>query len=62
MTRDPITVMPLETPEHAASLMRRHNVGALPVNGGKVVGIVTAKDLMMPEPRPLRSWEPRTRR
>lgn len=51
MTRDPITVMPSETLEHAASLMRRHNVRALPViHGGKVVGIVTAKDLMMPEP------------
>ena len=63
MTRDPITVMPSETPEHAASLMRQHKVGALPViHGGKVVGIVTAKDLMMPEPRPLPGWEPRTRR
>ena len=34
MTRDPITVMPSETPEHAASLMRRHNVGAIPVIHG----------------------------
>jgi CBS domain-containing protein len=34
MTRDPITVMPSETPEHAASLIRRHNVGAIPVIHG----------------------------
>jgi CBS-domain-containing membrane protein len=55
MTRDPITVMPSETPEHAASLMRRHNVGALPViHGGKVVGIVTDdcrhKTILCPAP------------
>ena len=63
MTRDPITVMPSETPEHVASLIRRHNVGTLPViHDAKVVGIVTAKDLMMSEPHPLPGWEPRTRR
>ncbi|HYL58822.1 MAG TPA: CBS domain-containing protein [Candidatus Acidoferrales bacterium] len=63
MTRDPITVMPSETMEHAAALMRRHDVGALPVVfGGKLVGIVTAKDLLLPEPRPLPEWDPRTRR
>jgi CBS domain-containing protein len=62
MTRDPITVMPSETQEHAAALMRQHQVGALPVvYGGKVVGIVTAKDLMMPEPRPILEWDPRSR-
>ncbi len=33
--------------------MQRHEVGALPViHAGKVVGIVTAKDLMLPEPMP----------
>jgi CBS domain-containing protein len=63
MTRDPITVMPSETLEHAAALMRRHNVGALPVaHQGRLVGIVTAKDFMMPEPRPLPEWDPHTRR
>ena len=63
MTRDPITVMPSETLEHAAAVMRQHKVGALPViYGGKLVGIVTAKDLMIPEPRPLPEWDPRTRR
>lgn len=63
MTRDPITVMPTEKLQSAAALMHQHEVGALPVlHGGKVVGIVTAKDLMMPEPRPIPEWDPRTRR
>jgi acetoin utilization protein AcuB len=63
MTRDPITVMPTETLRHAAALMQQHEVGALPVtHGGKIVGIVTAKDLMMPEPRSIPEWDPRTRR
>ncbi len=63
MTRDPITVMPSETLQHAADLMRQHNVGALPViHQDKLAGIVTAKDLMLPEPRPLREWDPRPRR
>jgi acetoin utilization protein AcuB len=63
MTRDPITVMPSDTPQHAAALMQRHEVGALPViHAGKLVGIVTAKDLMLPEPMPIPEWDPRTRR
>ncbi|MGB8413627.1 MAG: CBS domain-containing protein [Candidatus Binatus sp.] len=63
MTRHPITVMSSETLERAAALMRQHKVGALPVmHGAKLVGIVAAKDLMMPEPRPLPQWDPRNRR
>jgi CBS domain-containing protein len=63
MTRDPITVMTSETPGHAAGLMNQHKIGALLVlKGGKLAGIVTAKDLMMPEPRPLPEWDPSTRR
>jgi CBS domain-containing protein len=63
ITRDTITVMPSETLEHAVALMRRHDVGALPVvHGGNLIGIVTAKDLMMPEPRPLPEWDPRSHR
>lgn len=63
MTRDPITVMASDTPQHAAALMQRHEAGALPViHAGKVVGIVTAKDLMLPEPMPIPEWDPRTRR
>ncbi len=62
MTRDPITVMTSETPEHAARLMQQYEIGALPVlKGGKLAGIVTAKDLMMPEPRPLPKSNPRSR-
>ncbi len=62
MTRDPITVMPSATLEHAATLMRENKVGALPVTlGRKLVGIVVAKDLMMPEPLPLPEWDPRAR-
>jgi acetoin utilization protein AcuB len=63
MTRNPITVMPSDTLEHAATLMRKYKVGALPVmHLGKLVGIVAARDVMMPEPRPLPDWDPRTRR
>jgi hypothetical protein len=29
---------------------------------GKLVGIVAARDLMMPEPQPLPEWDPRNRR
>jgi len=62
MARDPITVIATETLEHAAALMREHKVGALPVmHLGKLVGIVAAKDLMMPEPQPLPEWDPRAR-
>ncbi|MGD0670607.1 MAG: CBS domain-containing protein [Candidatus Binatus sp.] len=63
MTRHPITVMSSDTLERAATLMRQHKIGALPVmHLGKLVGIVVAKDLMMPEPRPLPEWDPRNRR
>ena len=63
MTRHPITIESSETPEHAAKLMSDHQVGALPVlKGGKLAGIVTAKDLMMPEPSPLPDWKPRATR
>src|ERR1019366_3718742 len=63
MTRHPITVMPSETLDYAATLMRQHKVGALPVmHLGKLVGIVAARDLMMPEPQPLPEWDPRNRR
>jgi CBS domain-containing protein len=63
MTRHPITVMPSETLDHAATLMSQHKVGARPVmHLGKLVGIVVARDLMMPEPQPLPEWDPRNRR
>ena len=63
MTRHPITVMPSDTLERAVTLMRQHKVGALPVTYlGKLVGIIAAKDLLMPEPQPLPEWDPRNRR
>ena len=63
MTRHSITIESSETPEHAAKLMSDHEVGALPVlKGGKLAGIVTAKDLMMPEPTPLPDWNTHKRR
>ena len=62
MTRHPITVESSETLEHAAGPMNQHEIGALPVlKGGKLAGIVTAKDLMMPEPEPIPEWDPRKR-
>jgi|SRR5271155_760101 len=63
MTRHPIAVESSETLDRAAGLMNQHEIGALPVlKGGKLAGIVTAKDLMMPEPAPIPEWDPRKRR
>jgi CBS domain-containing protein len=46
MTRDPITVGPYDTVQHAAQLMDALNVGALPVcQGSRLVGIVTDRDI-----------------
>lgn len=46
MTRDPITVTPDMPVEDAALLAYKHKVGALPVmQGEKLVGIITQKDL-----------------
>lgn len=60
MTGSPVTVTSSESLEHAAALLRQHNIGALlVVDHGRLVGIVTAKDLSMPEPRPLPEWDPR---
>ena len=63
MTGSPVTVSSSDSLEHAAGLLRKHNIGALVVvDHGRLVGIVTAKDLSMPEPRPLAEWDPRPRR
>ena len=63
MTCDPITVMSEQTLEHAATLMRKHRVGALPVmHLSKLVGIIAARDVMMAEPQPLPKWDPRAQR
>jgi acetoin utilization protein AcuB len=47
MTKDPITVTP-ETPAvEAASLMRRHHIGCLPVlENEKLAGIITESDFL----------------
>ena len=48
MTPEPMTVTEHETASHAADLMRRHKVSALPVvgAGGEPLGIVTASDML----------------
>jgi acetoin utilization protein AcuB len=46
LEREVITVEPEEYVEIAASLMRKHKIGALPVvEDGKVVGIITETDI-----------------
>jgi acetoin utilization protein AcuB len=46
MTREVITVSPGDTVEEAATLMRRHRIGCLPVlDREQLVGIVTKSDL-----------------
>ena len=58
MTRDPVTVSPVDTLEHAVNVARKQEIGALPVvDHGRLVGIITVKDLWIAEPRPLPEWE-----
>jgi len=60
MTPRPVTVSSSATLEHAISRLSRHKIGALPVvDRGKLVGIITAADLLIPEPQPLPEWIPR---
>ena len=61
MTPKPVTVSPWATLEHAVALLKAEEIGALPVvEQGKLIGIVTASNLWIPEPRPLPEWERRT--
>ncbi|MBI0330884.1 CBS domain-containing protein [Burkholderia plantarii] len=47
MSRDVVHVAPSDSIHHAAQLMARHDVGALPVCGGpRVVGMVTDRDIV----------------
>lgn len=47
MSTDVITVAPEETVSEAASTMRKHRVGSLPVmDRGRVVGIITEADVL----------------
>lgn len=63
MTPDPVTVSPAATLEHAMSRLLKHKIGALPVvDAGELVGIITAADLWIAEPRALPEWIPRSSR
>ncbi|MCB9267619.1 MAG: CBS domain-containing protein, partial [Lewinellaceae bacterium] len=47
MTQDPVSVPPGTTLKEAAQLLALHNIQSLPVvEGEKVVGIVTSRDLI----------------
>jgi len=51
MTRDPITVTPEVSHPDALALMRKHRIRRLPViSKGKLVGIVSEKDLLSNQP------------
>jgi acetoin utilization protein AcuB len=57
MTPNPVTVSPSATLEHAVALLKGNEIGALPViERGRLVGIITASNLWLPEPRPLPEW------
>jgi len=46
MTRNPLTVSPHDTVEHAAQFMLEHTISGLPVvDQGKLVGIITQSDV-----------------
>ena len=48
MTRDPKTLQPQSTCSDAAALMKREDCGSLPiVKDGKLVGIVTDRDIVI---------------
>jgi IMP dehydrogenase len=48
--KDPITISPDSTIRDVVMLQREHNISALPVlNGGKVVGIITSRDIRFQE-------------
>ena len=56
MTPRPVTVSPWATLEHAVAVLKAEEIGALPVvEHGKLIGLVTASNLWMPEPRPFRN-------
>ncbi len=48
MSTDPVSIAANETASAAARLLSRHNIGALPVvQGKKLVGVVTDRDLVL---------------
>jgi len=47
MTRNPITIAPEDTLEQAASLMRKHKIGGLPVvKDGRLAGIISESNVL----------------
>ena len=58
MTPIPVTVSPSATLEHAVALLKAKEIGALAVvEHGRLIGIITASNLWVPEPRPLPEWQ-----
>lgn len=54
MTPNPVTISPSATLEHAVTLLEKNKIGALPViDHGSLIGIITASDMWVSEPRPL---------
>lgn len=52
MTKKVIAVEPSKTIEDAVALMKEHNIKKLPVvDDGKLVGIITASDIIVVEPK-----------
>lgn len=48
MTKDPVTVPSSTTLTEAADLMRKHNIGLLPiVDNGQFVGVITDRDIVI---------------
>lgn len=48
MTKNIVSLQSEDTIEHAAQLMKEHGVGSLPIcNEGKVIGIVTDRDIAL---------------
>ena len=48
MTKDVISLSVDDTVEHAAKLMKEHNIGSIPVNTNeKIVGIITDRDIIL---------------
>ena len=48
MTKDVITLSVDDTVEHAAKLMKQHNIGSIPVSTKeKIVGIITDRDIIL---------------
>lgn len=48
MTKDIVSLQAEDTVEHAAQLMKEHGVGSLPIcNEGKIVGIITDRDIAL---------------